>query len=179
MDKTTAPISNFIYCQPYDSPCGRLIIGSIDGELCLCDWDIAGRRKIIDARLKAAFKAEIVMQPTEVTVRAAKELDEYFAGRRMSFDIPLKFAAGEFRKDVWQALLTIPYGATVSYSEIASQAGHPAAVRAVGTAIGANPMSIFVPCHRVILQSGAVGQYAGGTPAKSRLLALEKVNNKE
>lgn len=114
------------------------------------------------------------MGSSQVTEKAAAELDEYFAGRRTAFDIPLLMAGSDFRKDVWKALLTIPYGETLSYSEVAARCGHPRAVRAVGTAIGANPMSIFVPCHRVTLHSGAIGQYAGGRDAKSRLLTLEK-----
>lgn len=174
MEQKTTPLGRRIYCRPYDSPCGRLILGAIGNALCLCDWDIPDRRKVIDLRLKAALKAEMVMTPSPVTDMAAAELDEYFAGRRTHFDIPLLMAGSDFRKDVWQALLSIPYGQTLSYSKVAGLSGHPAAIRAVGTAIGANPMSIFVPCHRVTLQSGAIGQYAGGTPAKVQLLALEK-----
>ncbi|MHC8382424.1 methylated-DNA--[protein]-cysteine S-methyltransferase [Pseudomonas sp. LB3P14] len=108
-----------------------------------------------------------------ILVRAVQQLQEYFAGTRNRFDLDLEFAGTDFQKKVWQALLTIPFGETRSYSEIARQIGNPSAVRAVGAANGKNPISIVAPCHRVIGASGKLTGFAGGLEAKERLLTLE------
>lgn len=104
---------------------------------------------------------------------AAKQLDEYFAGERRAFDIPLQFAGSEFQKSVWHELLKIPYGETISYGELARRIGSPKSVRAVANATGANAISIFVPCHRVIGSDRSLTGYAGGMEAKRKLLKLE------
>ncbi|MGF6110117.1 methylated-DNA--[protein]-cysteine S-methyltransferase [Pseudomonas frederiksbergensis] len=108
-----------------------------------------------------------------ILLRAVEQLQEYFAGTRNQFDLELDFAGTQFQKKVWQALLTIPFGETRSYSEIAEQIGNPSAVRAVGAANGKNPISIVAPCHRVIGASGKLTGFAGGLEAKERLLTLE------
>ena len=109
-----------------------------------------------------------------VLVSAAAQLDEYFAGTRRAFDLPLDFRGTAFQQSVWTALLTIPYGETRSYGAIAAQIGRPAASRAVGAANGRNPISIVAPCHRVIGSTGRLTGFAGGLAAKERLLALEQ-----
>jgi methylated-DNA-[protein]-cysteine S-methyltransferase len=101
------------------------------------------------------------------------ELEEYFAGQRERFDLPLAFGGTGFQREVWNALLTIPYGETVSYKELAERIGRPKAVRAVGAANGANPIPIIVPCHRVIGNDGSLTGFGGGLPLKRRLLELE------
>jgi methylated-DNA-[protein]-cysteine S-methyltransferase len=106
----------------------------------------------------------------------ARQLEEYFAGTRQAFELELDFAGTAFQKKVWAALLTIPFGETRTYSEIAVQIGHPAAVRAVGAANGRNPISIIAPCHRVIGASGKLTGFAGGLEAKAHLLTLEGGN---
>lgn len=108
-----------------------------------------------------------------VLLEAERQLGEYFAGTRDRFDLPLEFAGTEFQKQVWSALLTIPYGETRSYSDIAAQIGRAKAVRAVGAANGRNPISIVAPCHRVVGASGELTGFAGGLRAKALLLALE------
>jgi len=108
-----------------------------------------------------------------VLVRAREQLTEYFAGTRTGFDLELDFAGTEFQKKVWLALLTIPFGETRSYRQIAEQIGSPSAVRAVGAANGRNPISIIAPCHRVIGASGKLTGFAGGLEAKELLLTLE------
>lgn len=108
-----------------------------------------------------------------ILMRTAQQLREYFAGTRNRFDLDLEFAGTEFQKKVWAALLTIPFGETRSYSEIARQIGNPSAVRAVGAANGKNPISIVAPCHRVIGASGKLTGFAGGLEAKEQLLTLE------
>ena len=102
-----------------------------------------------------------------------RQLNDYFAGKRKSFSLKLDFQGTEFQKKVWAALLTIPFGETRSYGQIAKQIKNPKAVRAVGAANGKNPMSIIAPCHRVIGSSGKLTGFAGGLEAKARLLALE------
>ena len=107
--------------------------------------------------------------------RAARQLAEYFAGTRRTFDLPLAFTARgtPFQQKVWRALLTIPFGETRSYGEIAAQIGSPRAVRAVGAANGRNPISIVAPCHRVVGANGKLTGFAGGLENKAYLLALE------
>jgi methylated-DNA-[protein]-cysteine S-methyltransferase len=108
-----------------------------------------------------------------ILIRTARQLEEYFSGTRDSFNLELDFAGTDFQKKVWAALLTIPFGETRTYSQIAEQIGNPGAVRAVGAANGRNPISIVAPCHRVIGASGKLTGFAGGLEAKERLLTLE------
>jgi methylated-DNA-[protein]-cysteine S-methyltransferase len=108
-----------------------------------------------------------------VLVETERQLGEYFAGDRRRFDVPLSFTGTDFQKRVWAALLTIPFGETRSYGEIATQLGKPSASRAVGAANGRNPISIIAPCHRVIGSSGQLTGFAGGLEAKKYLLELE------
>ena len=105
--------------------------------------------------------------------RVAEQLHAYFAGAALEFDVPLDLHGTEFQRRVWRALLAIPSGETRSYGEIAAALGSPAAVRAVGAAVGRNPVSIVVPCHRVIGSDGSLTGYAGGIERKTALLALE------
>jgi methylated-DNA-[protein]-cysteine S-methyltransferase len=104
---------------------------------------------------------------------AARQLDQYFAGKRRSFDVPLALDGTPFQEQVWLALAEIPYGETISYAELARWVGRPQAFRAVGQANGANPIPIILPCHRVVAADGTIGGYGGGLPTKRRLLALE------
>jgi methylated-DNA-[protein]-cysteine S-methyltransferase len=106
-------------------------------------------------------------------VEAERQLGAYFAGRLKAFTVPLDFKGTEFQKRVWKALLTIPFGETRTYRQIARQIGKPTAFRAVGAANGRNPISIIAPCHRVIGSNGELTGYAGGLPVKERLLRLE------
>jgi methylated-DNA-[protein]-cysteine S-methyltransferase len=108
-----------------------------------------------------------------VLLETERQLNEYFAGKRNGFELELDFVGTEFQRKVWAALLTIPFGETRSYSDIAVQIGNPKAVRAVGAANGKNPISIIAPCHRVIGASGALTGFAGGLAAKKFLLTLE------
>jgi methylated-DNA-[protein]-cysteine S-methyltransferase len=103
----------------------------------------------------------------------ARQLGEYFAGTRRAFDLPLFMMGTDFQRRAWAALLTIPYGETRSYADMARQIGQPSAVRAVGAANGRNPISIIVPCHRVIGTSGSLTGFGGGLDAKAHLLAHE------
>lgn len=108
-----------------------------------------------------------------VLVEAERQLEEYFAGRRRVFALELTFGGTEFQKEVWQALTTIPFGETRSYGQLAAQIGRPGSARAVGAANGRNPLSIVVPCHRVIGANGTLTGFAGGLEAKEFLLRFE------
>jgi methylated-DNA-[protein]-cysteine S-methyltransferase len=111
---------------------------------------------------------------TPLLETAARQLREYFGGKRTAFDCPLDLQGTAFQRKVWDALRRIPYGETWSYAELAKQVGNPGAVRAVGTANGRNPVCILVPCHRVIRSTGETGGYAGGPERKVRLLEIER-----
>ena len=108
-----------------------------------------------------------------ILVEAERQLREYFAGRRRTFDLALDFVGTPFQRAVWKALLTIPFGQTRTYGEVAKQVGRPSASRAVGAANGRNPVSIVAPCHRVIGSTGALTGFGGGLDVKERLLRLE------
>lgn len=106
--------------------------------------------------------------------RCKQQLEEYFAGQRRQFDIPLAPRGTDFQLQVWEALRTIPYGETISYGELARQIDRPKASRAVGAANGRNPIPVIIPCHRVIGSSGSLVGFGGGLPIKQQLLALER-----
>ncbi|NLK00335.1 MAG: methylated-DNA--[protein]-cysteine S-methyltransferase [Clostridia bacterium] len=114
------------------------------------------------------------IKETPLLQRAAQQLDEYFNGKRKNFDLPLAPQGTEFQKKVWGALLEIPYGETRSYKDIAIQIENPKAFRAVGMANNRNPISIIIPCHRVVGHNGRLVGYGGGLPMKEYLLDLEK-----
>jgi methylated-DNA-[protein]-cysteine S-methyltransferase len=120
-------------------------------------------------------KEEISVNPTHPVIQQTiNQLVEYFEGKRHSFDVPLNFLEGtEFQQKVWNALLQIPYGKTISYALLAKNINNPKACRAVGSANGKNPISIIVPCHRVIAADGNLGGYASGLERKKQLLDLE------
>ncbi len=160
--------------QHYISPCGELLLGSIGDELCLCDWRGVMDRTAVKRRVERYLHADASEGSGAVLQLAAQQLEEYFAGERQTFSVPLRFAGTAFQQRVWQALLQVPYGDTLSYAALAQAAGSPRSVRAVASACGANALSIFVPCHRIIGSGGALTGYAGGTGAKRFLLELEK-----
>ncbi len=124
-------------------------------------------------RLQQELRTSVKSGTSAVLKLARQELDEYFSGSRTSFSLPLLLCGTAFQKQVWQALMLIPYGATISYSQQAQRLGKPSAIRAVANANGANAISILVPCHRVIGKDCTLTGYAGGLPAKNYLIHLE------
>jgi methylated-DNA-[protein]-cysteine S-methyltransferase len=122
---------------------------------------------------RVRLPAQEEMSDHPVLLEAERQLNDYFAGNRTRFSVPLDLLGTEFQRKVWEALLTIPFGETRSYRQIAGQIGRPTAVRAVGAANGRNPISIIVPCHRVIGSDGALTGFAGGLEVKAYLLGLE------
>ena len=166
-------MGNIIQIQYYSSPCGEIILGSFEGKLCLCDWMGEERRALIDRRIQKYLHSDYEKGESEVIIRTVNQLDEYFAGKRTTFEIPLLFAGTDFQKAVWNELLQIPYGKTISYKVLSEKLGNPKAIRAVSAANGANALSILVPCHRVIGSNHKLVGYAGGLSAKKQLLELE------
>jgi methylated-DNA-[protein]-cysteine S-methyltransferase len=150
-----------------DSPVGKLKLVASDQGLAAILWEIERPH-----RVRLSLEAEDNTHP--VLVEAARQLNEYFAGRRKKFDVKLDFAGTSFQQKVWRALLAIPFGETRSYREIAREIGNPDATRAVGAANGRNPISIVAPCHRVIGSTGKLTGFAGGLEAKAYLLSLER-----
>ena len=163
-----------IKLKHYLSPVGELLVGSFGDKLCLCDWAYEKRRNINDRRIQYTLDAVYEEGSSEVIKQAIVQLDEYFARKRTTFDIPLAFTGTAFQNAVWHELLNIPYGQTISYGELARRLGNPKGVRAVAAANGANPISIFVPCHRVIGSNRKLVGYGGGLEAKKGLLVLEQ-----
>lgn len=174
MEKT----DKVIRIQYYQSPCGELILGSFGDKLCLCDWVNEERRKTIDSRIQKMLQARYETGMSETIATAITQLDEYFAQKRTAFDVPLLLLGTDFQKAVWNELLKVPYGTTKSYAGLSSQLGNPKAVRAVAAANGANAISIFIPCHRIIGSNQKLTGYAGGLTAKKALLELESYDFK-
>ena len=164
---------NIINIKRYESPCGALMLGSLNDRLCLCDWLVEKHRGLVDSRLQHMLGSEFEEGTSEVIEQAAAQLDEYFTGRRRAFDVPLLFVGTGFQKAVWNELLDIPFGQTISYGEMARRIDMPKAVRAVANANGANAISIFAPCHRVIGSDRSLTGYSGGLETKRALLELE------
>lgn len=149
-----------------DSPVGQLTLVASGKGLRAILWENDDPRRVP--------LGSLVEDPDNAfLVETERQLGTYFAGTLTAFTVPLDFAGTDFQKSVWAALLTIPFGETRSYAEIARQIGRPSAVRAVGAANGRNPISIIAPCHRVIGSNGALTGFAGGLEAKERLLQLE------
>lgn len=157
----------------YQSPVGELIVGASGDKLCLCDWALEQRSSATCRRICRHLNAEYEEGITDTIDKAAAQLNEYFEGIRTEFTIPVQFAGSDFQCRVWSELMKIPYATTVSYAELARRIGNPKAVRAVASAIAANPVSILVPCHRVIGSNRRLTGYAGGIVAKEALLDLE------
>jgi methylated-DNA-[protein]-cysteine S-methyltransferase len=158
--------------QPYfskviESPVGALTLVASEQGLAAILWKDDSPRRV---RLTNVVKDE----NNPILLETERQLREYFAGERQAFSLKLDPAGTHFQRRVWNALLTIPYGDTRSYGQIARQIGCPAAVRAVGAANGRNPISIITPCHRVIGSTGKLTGFAGGLETKARLLELER-----
>lgn len=158
------------YVMEYPSPLGTLTL-ACDGESLTGLW-FAGQKYFASTLEKDACR-----KPHPLLLRAAGWLDCYFSGQRPQFTVPLAPRGTAFQQSVWRLLCTIPYGTVTTYGQLAQQLalqGHKTSARAVGSAVGRNPVSIFIPCHRVIGASGSLTGYAGGIDKKRALLALEQ-----
>jgi len=165
-EEKTAMKLSYMYLA---SPVGQLKLVANAQALVAVLWENENPK-----RVRLAELLEEAQHP--VLLETARQLNEYFAGQRRQFDLPLDFEGTDFQQKVWQALLSIPFGETRSYKQIAEQIGNPKAVRAVGAANGKNPISIIAPCHRVIGASGKLVGFAGGLENKDILLKIERIN---
>lgn len=156
-----------------DTPVGRLLLAATPRGVVRVAYSDGGEEPVLD-ELAARVSPRVVQVPARLD-ETARQLDEYFAGARHAFELPLDWQlATAFKLEVLEYLRAhVPFGATASYGDVATGIDHPRAGRAVGTACATNPLPVLVPCHRVILADGGVGEYVGGRRAKQTLLALE------
>jgi len=155
-----------------DSPLGTLLLAATDEGLVRVAYDRESHERVL-AQLADRVSPRILLAPARLE-EAATQIEEYLAGRRTRFDLPLDLRLSHgFRRTVLSHLTEIDYGRTASYAAVAAVTGHPRAVRAVGTACATNPLPLLVPCHRVIRSDGSAGAYVGGAEAKLALLRLE------
>lgn len=162
-----------ILFKHYSSPIGELIIASYTNQLVMCDWKYRKMRNLIDKRIENALKSQLKEGNSLIIDHTIQQLSDYFEGKRTEFTIELLLIGTEFQKRVWNQLLRIPYGEIDSYIGLSIKMNQIKSVRAVATANGANAISILVPCHRIIGNSGDLVGYAGGIPAKKKFLLLE------
>lgn len=166
-------MNDVLYICDYKSPVGPLLLAATDAGLAVC----AGKEGVVKRRILektvADFDLTVESGRNNILDMAVEWLDNYFAGHVDEKRLPLLLGGSPFQKKVWSDLLEIPYGATVSYRQLAGRIGRPTAVRAVANAVGANRLWIVVPCHRVIGADGSLTGYAGGIDAKRFLLSLE------
>jgi methylated-DNA-[protein]-cysteine S-methyltransferase len=159
--------------ERHDTPLGSIVLGATADGLVRIGLPAEREDEVLD-ELARLISPRVLRAERDSLTRTRRQLDEYFTGRRKRFDVPLDWRLTRgFRRDVLRATSEIPYGRTLTYREIATNAGHPAAVRAAGTALAQNPLPIVVPCHRVIPSTGGLGNYRGGAETKERLLRLE------
>ncbi|MFR9732023.1 methylated-DNA--[protein]-cysteine S-methyltransferase [Saccharopolyspora sp. MS10] len=155
------------------TPVGELLLAATETGLVRVAFTDGGEQEAVLAELAGEISPRVLREPGRLD-EVARQLDEYFAGRRRAFALPLdRRLSHGFRRAAQERLSEIDYGRTASYAEIAAAAGSPRAVRAVGTACATNPLPVVVPCHRVVRSDGSPGGYVGGTRAKAALLALE------
>ena len=163
-----------ISIQHYSSPCGELVLASMGHELCLCDWSGMACAKRNIRRIGRYMNVDFRVESSPVIEQTKMQLDEYFAGSRTEFDIPLHPFGTDFQQLVWKALLNIPYGETRSYMEIATKVGNAKGVRAVAQAIGANGICVIIPCHRVVGSNHSLTGFTGGLDKKKFLIEMER-----
>jgi O-6-methylguanine DNA methyltransferase len=157
-----------------DSPLGPVLAGVTDDGVCLLEFTDRPMLPTQLAVLERRLQRPLVAGRHPWIERLQHQLDEYFAGQRLDFELPLIAPGSPFQQRIWAVLRTIPTGCTLSYEQLASEAGRPGAQRAAGTANGANRISLLIPCHRVIRKSGETGNYGGGRWRKAWLLNHER-----
>ncbi|MBT4575460.1 MAG: methylated-DNA--[protein]-cysteine S-methyltransferase [Candidatus Cloacimonetes bacterium] len=167
-----------IIIQYYKTKIGEMILGSFDGSLCLLDFRYRKMRTTVDNRIKKGLDAEFIEQEDEILTATKQQLDEYLAGVRAEFDVPILTIGTDFQLSVWEALMKVPYGTTSTYLQLAKDINNTKAVRAVANANGANAIGIIIPCHRIIGTNGELVGYGGGLAVKKRLLKLESEHSK-
>lgn len=164
-----------LYTTLYHEFGHELLLGATDDCLCMCDWSPSVQESRTLKRITSRQAVTIYTDRTSpVLTEATRQLDSYFQGTLHDFNLPFLLIGTEFQLKVWNELTLIPYGRTISYSELACRCGNPRSVRAVANACRTNPIGIIIPCHRVIGADGALTGYAGGLPMKKQLIEFEK-----
>jgi O-6-methylguanine DNA methyltransferase len=162
-----------IYIQSFMTPLGEMIGGATRHGICLFEFNDGDRSSRSLSRIQSRTKSEIIEEAHPLLTDLSKQVKSYFAGERRTFDLPLSMMGTPFQIKVWNRLLDIPYGHTLSYADLALAMGNENAIRAIGQANGANHLAILVPCHRVIGSDGSLTGYGGGIERKHYLLNLE------
>lgn len=166
-----------IYYEEISTPLGVMTAGVTPNGLALFEFPVENR--IAEHKKKLAENYDHVSEPFSDVLNSVKlQIAEYFDGKRTSFDLPLDLVGSDFQRNVWQSLLTVPYGKTMSYLELAALVGNKDSVRAVAQANGQNRIPIIVPCHRIIGSDGKLTGYSGGISRKETLLSLERGQNR-
>ena len=167
-----------IYTTTFESPLGRITLGSTNKGLCLLEFDNEKRINNHFNQFKKYWDVEIIEEETSIITTTKNQLTAYFLNQQTTFDVPLDLAGTEFQLKVWNELLKIPFGSTRTYKQQAIAVGNLKAIRAVATANGENRISIIIPCHRVIGSDGSLTGYGGGIWRKQKLLELETTQTK-
>ncbi|MCH5234155.1 MAG: methylated-DNA--[protein]-cysteine S-methyltransferase [Muribaculaceae bacterium] len=163
----------------FSSCCGPLLLIAHQESLVYCNW-VTSECQSKQIHIEKLFQDEKeTTEDQKVLNETTRQLKEYFSGLRLEFDIPLRLIGTDFQKKVWNLLNLTPYGTTITYKELSRRFGNPKAIRAIAQACGANPISIIVPCHRIVSSNGKSGGYTGGVDKKIVLLSLERttINN--
>ena len=164
---------SLVYYTRYPSPIGEILIAST--EKGICSLALSQDEDEFVQSLSKKFAAEPIRDDTKFR-RVREMLDSYFEGKPVEFEAPFDLRGTDFQRSVWTEIHKIGYGKTRSYGSIAKAVGRPKASRAVGNAVGSNPVPLIIPCHRVIHSDGTLGGFGGGLPLKKRLLKLERVS---
>lgn len=158
------------------TPLGPMIAEIVDGAICRLEFTDQAASEDSVEEIAGAVEAQPTQPDDDLLDSLVRQLNEYFSGTRMSFELPFDYRGSEFQRRVWEELSRIPYGETRSYADVALSIGTPGAARAVGQANGRNQIAIIIPCHRVIAADGGIGGYGGGLWRKLRLLEREGVS---
>lgn len=164
---------NKIFYKPYLSPFGRLELWSYDNKLCLLVWQDDKSIEHKKQKILQSLHATLVQKDNSTLENLCTQLDEYFQGKRKTFETDLLFVGSDFQKAVWEALKNVSYGKTISYKHLAALSGNPKAIRASASAVKLNNFAIILPCHRIIASNGTIGGYNAGLEIKKNLLELE------
>ncbi len=167
-------MKNNIHISYHNTKIGQIVIGSFEDKICIVGFQTADKMNEAYKRIRKALSADFVEYEDNVIRLTKQQIEEYLVGSRKEFDIPLLMLGTDFQKKVWRQLLKVPYGQTRSYRDIAKGIGNKGAVRAVGSANGANSIAIIIPCHRIVKSDGSTGGYAGGVDIKKMLLEIER-----
>ena len=167
-------MSHTIITQKIKTPIATMLAGVVNDAVCLLEFTDTHRVEMQISRLKVSFEAEVQEGQHPLFSELKEQLDAYFSGQLIQFDLPINLQGTDFQRKAWDALCEIPYGETRSYLEQAKTIGNPKAFRAVASANRNNKISIIIPCHRVIAQNGKLAGYGGGLDRKAYLISLEK-----